>query len=483
MAAWYRTGTIAVTNGSTTATGTGTAFNSNVNINDAFWGPDGKPYEIAAIVSDTVLTLATAYLGSTASGQTYQIQPTRGVTVSQRDAVQSLIEDYEDVVIGAGAGNFPAGTAATPSVRGFSDTNTGLNFPGGDALSLVTGGATRATITANGLGIGDVTPDFPIHITSADPAIKLEHTTGANAKISSNFKGGIVLDLDPENTAAATSFEIEMDGSTAALLTYFGWAVPGVYGGASSGSFLLCGGANNLNDGTNLALYGSTHAKAGDILFRASTANTFQYDHSSATYYFYDGAGTPSLYINATSLFAQVDGAIALGNGSKRFGQIYSTVGTISTSDERLKTEVVGLSPAHDAAADVILDGIGEFQYLNSVEEKGGAARRHIGVTVQGMIAALEAEGIDPFAYGFICYDEWDETPATEDVYGDDPAWIEEGRPGETAPQILLEKGQPGTPAGNRYSARYDQIAMYLLSALNARTKDLEARLAALESA
>jgi len=463
MAAWYRAGTVAVTNGSTTVTGTGTAFNANINVNDAFWGPDGKPYEIAAIVSDTVLTLATAYLGSTSSGQTYQIQPTRGVTVSQRDAVQALIEDYEGVVVGAGAGVFPVGSNAAPSLRATTDTNTGVNFLASDVISLVAGGTERGQVTTTGLNamaIGATTPAAgsftTLEIAATLPSVRLQSEAGPYAEISSNLQGDLILALDPTNIGANTNFAIEVDGGVLASLTDFGWAVPGIYSGSSAGTLNICGGENNLNNGTNLAMYGSAHASAGDFLFRSSTQNTFSYDQSAASFLFFNGAGVQSVVITPAAIYPQTDGAITLGTGSKRFGQVYSTIGTISTSDARLKTPVEPVSEADVSAANVILDGIGSFQYLESVAEKGENARKHIGVTVQAMIAALEAEGIDPFEYGFVCYDEWDEIPATEDA--------------------------PVTPAGNRYSARYDQIAMFLIAALNARTKGFEARLAAIET-
>lgn len=66
--AWYDTGTVSVTNGSTAVVGSGTDFiSAKVQVGEAFYGPDGKIYEIAAIVSSTSLTLADNYLGTTHS--------------------------------------------------------------------------------------------------------------------------------------------------------------------------------------------------------------------------------------------------------------------------------------------------------------------------------------------------------------------------------------------------------------------------------
>ncbi len=75
--AWYKTGTITVTNGSTSVTGAGTSWVDvgTLNPGDILVAPDGKQYEILSIVSNNGLTLASNYLGSSLSGQTYSIYP------------------------------------------------------------------------------------------------------------------------------------------------------------------------------------------------------------------------------------------------------------------------------------------------------------------------------------------------------------------------------------------------------------------------
>lgn len=65
---WYNTGTVAVTNNNATVTGTGTAWVANGAAGMGWRGPDRAIYEVTSVNSDTQLTLATAYQGSTASG-------------------------------------------------------------------------------------------------------------------------------------------------------------------------------------------------------------------------------------------------------------------------------------------------------------------------------------------------------------------------------------------------------------------------------
>ena len=74
---WYRTGTVAVTNGSPTVTGTGTLFTTAVNAGDAFalvdanLNPTGAWYEVLSVNSNTSLTLKQTYAGTTGSNNQY----------------------------------------------------------------------------------------------------------------------------------------------------------------------------------------------------------------------------------------------------------------------------------------------------------------------------------------------------------------------------------------------------------------------------
>lgn len=78
MANWYRTGTVAVTNGSANVVGTTTLWLTQASVGDIFVGPDGALYEITSITDDTHLAIkkldgTAAYAGSTLSAQAYAI--------------------------------------------------------------------------------------------------------------------------------------------------------------------------------------------------------------------------------------------------------------------------------------------------------------------------------------------------------------------------------------------------------------------------
>ena len=153
--------------------------------------------------------------------------------------------------------------------------------------------------------------------------------------------------------------------------------------------------------------------------------------------------GDPQVVFDNGILHPAVDGDITLGSASLRFGQIYSTSGTINTSDEREKQDIEDLSDAERRVAIALKGLIKKFRFKDAVAEKGDSARIHIGVMAQEVKAAFESEGLDPFAYGIVCYDEWDEEHS-----------------------IDANNEQVFTAAGNRYGVRYDELYGFIISTL-----------------
>lgn len=150
------------------------------------------------------------------------------------------------------------------------------------------------------------------------------------------------------------------------------------------------------------------------------------------------------------------DNAYDLGSASLRPRVIYASTGAISVSDAREKTSVRTLTAGEIAAAKQLAGEIGAYRFLSALGEKGGAAREHIGMTVQRAIEVMKGHGLDPFDYGFICFDEWDER--VELVGGED----------DHAPSEIK------TPAGDRYSFRVDELCLFLVAGLEARMAVLE---------
>lgn len=163
MTTWYKVGTVSVTTNSTTVTGAGgTAWVANVAIGDAIHLPNGI-YEIASVVSNTSITLASVYLGSTDTGVAYKIQPTRGILRQTYDTINEWLASQQSYIDGPLAGRFENGTAGEPGIAFASDVNTGIYRVSADKMAIVTNGIARATIdstdflvpsTINGILVG-----------------------------------------------------------------------------------------------------------------------------------------------------------------------------------------------------------------------------------------------------------------------------------------------------------------------------------------
>lgn len=139
------------------------------------------------------------------------------------------------------------------------------------------------------------------------------------------------------------------------------------------------------------------------------------------------------------------DGTQAVGSPTFRCGTIYSSSGTINTSDERAKEDIRPIE-------DKVLDAWAKveflsFKYKDSIEDKGESKSRiHFGVIAQKVKEAFEAEGLDPFEYGLLCYDEWEGIPEfIDEVNG---------------------VSQAAIAAGNRYGIRYEEALILECSLL-----------------
>lgn len=154
------------------------------------------------------------------------------------------------------------------------------------------------------------------------------------------------------------------------------------------------------------------------------------------------------------SVYSNVDNTYTCGMGSRRWSAVYAGTGAINTSDAREKTPVRPLTQSEIAAAKDLSRGVGAYRFLDAVAKKGDAAREHIGMTVQRAIEIMESHGLNPFGYGFICYDAWESKPA---VIGEDGSIIE-----------------PEQAAGDRYSFRPDELLMFIARGFEARLSALE---------
>lgn len=167
------------------------------------------------------------------------------------------------------------------------------------------------------------------------------------------------------------------------------------------------------------------------------------------------------------------DNTVSNGSASNRWSQIYAGNNVINTSDAREKTAVRALTDAEIAAAKELSKEIGAFRFLSAIEQKGDAARTHIGMTVQRAIEIMQSHGLDPMAYGFICFDKWGEMLHRAAVEAK-PAVLDDD--GNVLQSAVEAQDAIIQPAGERYGFRTDQLLLFI-------ARGFEARLSALEGA
>lgn len=160
------------------------------------------------------------------------------------------------------------------------------------------------------------------------------------------------------------------------------------------------------------------------------------------------------------------DNAYNLGTGTFRWKEIFAANGTINTSDADEKRVRGPLTPDELSAASEIAKAVVAFQWNEAIEAKGAdGARLHIGWIAQQVADIMRAHALDPFRYGFVCYDEWEYKPATPPVYHH-----------ETGDLVLA--GTPELQTGSRYGLRKDELSAFIIAAQEQRLQALEARLA-----
>lgn len=215
----------------------------------------------------------------------------------------------------------------------------------------------------------------------------------------------------------------------------------GVVGGAG-GALLL--GASAVDGAYFAAIKGlmtnGTGNTTGDLAFAVRKVAT-------------DAALTKAWSILATdlSLAPGADNVTSLGTASFRTSVLYSGTGTISTSDERSKENIININ-------DTILDAWADINWKQFKFIEG--TRTHTGLIAQDIERVFKAHNLNAFEYGVLCYDEWPAISAEID---------EEGN-------II----SPAIEAGNRYGVRYDE-AQSIESAYQRRRMDrIEAKLEAL---
>jgi hypothetical protein len=381
----------------------------------------------------------------------------------------------------SGAATFNGGSTFTSAVN--------INMAaGGSALNITNTNANGAMIVMR--GDGATTPSKMIRARAGN----LEFINDANSVIigslsdagNFNASGGIAAG------GAVTFNGVTQSSSTTAIFAASGagacYLRPNGQGSAAGQAFVNSGGQFSTNgnvvantsaslngvtvndsggNGANIALNAVSGTYPNKYLRSCNNAFQLVTQGYAAVVLSIVDYGTVAGFTITGGFYPAADNNWPIGTASTRWTAIYAVNGAIQTSDAREKTTVKQLTKAELKAAKQLAELIGTYQWLESIKEKGAnKARLHFGLTAQAAIKVMEANGLDPFAYGFLCYDKWDEikndhVPEIKDEDGN-----------------ITQAEKPHViPAGDRYSMRYDELAVFIARGEHERLKVIEALL------
>lgn len=228
------------------------------------------------------------------------------------------------------------------------------------------------------------------------------------------------------------------------------------------GSELILQGAGNMYVGSGespRSLYNANGVSSGETMYVTSDNSIGLVANCNTI------ASRKTVWLSSAALYPGANGAFTLGTGSLRWGQIYSTAGSISTSDRNQKHDIKELDEAQ--AVGLIMGAIPVTYKYND----GTSGRVHWGLIAQDIEKLLAALGMS--SMDFAGFAKSQKERADE-------------RTGELAP-VLDDEGQPVYEYGLRYEEfiaaliRTDQVQQRRIDDQERRLACLEQRLKILE--
>ena len=373
------------------------------------------------------------------------------------------------------------------SVRGGTDS---ANSAGSLALASGQAAASLSDTNATGLiSFGDAEGRETAYIissmdgtpSSSNSSGDLEFWTTPSGGVTPNRK--LTIDLDGDvlfegtekttvnHTDGCVLFKTFNDGGS----NTFSTTGHGLEGSVRDGNGIRHGGVRIIRTpGTG----GGITSGAGIGLF--TSGNTF---------FGYDQTRNNSLTYWASAFhFAPYnDNSSHLGDSSYRWQNIYATNSSIQTSDQREKQQIASLTDGEINAAKAISKLFKTYKWNKVVEAEGNGARIHTGVIAQEVVAALEAESLDPWRYAFLTKDIWWEhyvdVPAKEEILDADGKSIQVAQ--DATQERVVYKEEDDAPEGSTkkemMGIRYPELFAFVSAATEQRLTSIETRLTALE--
>jgi hypothetical protein len=143
------------------------------------------------------------------------------------------------------------GSAATPALRG-EDTNTGVFFPAADTIAFAEGGAEVARFNSSGnFGVGTTSPSSIIHVSAAEPNIRLQ-ATSATYTLGAAASGGRFYLFDITNSAerlaVSSTGNLQFNSGYGSVATAFGCRAWVNFNGTGTVAIRASGNVSSITD-------------------------------------------------------------------------------------------------------------------------------------------------------------------------------------------------------------------------------------------
>lgn len=375
---------------------------------------------------------------------------------------------------GIAAGNISSGTL--PIARGGTNTtvtptNGGAVYGNGSSYAVTAQGTSGQVLTSNGAAaptwqtpsvssgtVTDVLDGAGMNFTSfstsgtitlGTPSTLTTSTTNATTATSHTHAITVPIPASfawTDGTTAGPTGSLTVTNSTAVSYA----AIPSA---SATASGVITTGTQTI---AGAKTFSSTVTGNGFL----STPGTYNYSVNTSTFGGASSitasiAGVSTLNLTGSAVTCTLSNRCTLGTAGILWGQIYSSVSTISTSDGNYKQDIAELDEAERRVAVAIKGLIKKFRFKDAVAEKGSAARIHVGVIAQEVQAAFTAEGLDAKRYGLFCSDTWWEKE------------VQVERNGITSTEMLTsETSIAGYTERTRLGMRYEELLAFVISAL-----------------
>lgn len=406
----------------------------NSSATDVEWTTTAGAGDVSGPASSTNLAIAT-FSGTT--GKSIINNP--AVTISSGTITATGFAGSGAGLTTLSAANLSSGTV--PTARLASGTASSSTYLRGDSTWAAISGAGTVTSVAAGNGMNFTTITGSGTVTMGTPATLTTSTT--NNTTASSHTHAITVPIPASFAWTAGSTAGPTGSLTVTNSTAVSYAAIPSASGTTSG--IITTGAQAF---AGTKTFGSISAPAYNFTTLTSHFGSASSITSSV-------AGVSILNVTGTAVTCSVTNRCTLGTASILWGQIYSSVATISTSDENSKQDIAELDEAERRVAVTVKGLIKKFRFKDAVAEKGAAARIHVGVIAQEVQTAFAAEGLDASRYGLFCSDTWWEKE------------VQVERNGITSTEMLTsEISIDGYTERTRLGMRYEELLAFVISAL-----------------